>query len=486
MKKIISVLLLAALLIPMAACASKEKNPSSSNGIGDSKYADSLPETMDFGGQDIKIICAEDETTLLSFEADEDDADIVATAVYERNKLIEQRLNVTIEVVQTVDHENVASTAKTTILAGSDDYDIVAGYQYFSVDLALDGLLYNLKGDIINDIGYLDFTKPYWSTQFIDNISIDNAAYWATGDLSLRYISGMYCTYVNTRIYNEYKDAFGSDIYTVVRNGEWTMDKLIEMSSLAYKDLDGSDSANDGDQFGFITGAYDLLDGLAVGAGVKFSQMDVEGKPYITLGNETSLTFADKLKELTGLESTRVVSVTEQDWCPANFASGNALFLVDKIYTAASNFRDMEDDYAIIPTPKLDTNQATYLTTLHDGITILGIPNSIGGDKLPGICATLEALAAASYTSVTPVYYENALKYKYTRDEDSVEMIDLIRSNVTTDFAFAYSKSLNDIAHYFRDAYSGGSSVLKRKASSSKSAWATALDDILERLSENA
>ncbi len=482
MKKIISLLLLSALVTGVTvSCADSNEGKKTEPVVsGDSAgdVTDDLPANLNFGGQDIKIICADEEITLLSFEADEEDEEIVPSAIYQRNLAIEKRLGVNIEVVQAVDHGSVASEAQLVIQAGGDDYDIVGGYQYFSVGLALGGHLYNLKGADITDIGYLNFDKPYWSSQFMDNIALDGAAYWATGDVSLRYTSGMYCTFVNTQLYNELQ--FEKNIYDIARDGEWTLDLLNTMSSKAWDDLNGDQEPNDGDQFGFATGAYDLLDGLAVGCGVTFSTM-YDGEIVITLGNNTSLTFAKKLADLTALDSTHVAAVTEQEWCPDNFAAGNVLFLVDKIMTAEYNFGEMEN-YAIIPSPKLDANQPTYLTTLHDGITILGIPSSIPANKLPGICATMEAMASASYNDVTPKYYESALKVKYTRDEVSGEMIDLIRENVTTDFAFAYSHEVNDIAWYFRNNYNGGESLLNRTVKSKGDQWKESIATIVEGL----
>ena len=483
MKKLISILLLAGMMTGLLVSCANEKPDTTTPVVNNTvSTTDDLPDNLDFGGQEIKIICADEEITMLSFVADEENEDLVSQKIYERNQAIEQRLNVDIEIVETTDHASVASTAQLVIQSGGDDYDIVGGYQYFSVGLAVGGYLYNLKGQEINDIGYLNFEKPYWSSQFMNNIALDGAAYWATGDVSLRYTSGMYCTFVNTEIFNKLFPE--ENIYDIARNGEWTLDKLSQMSSKAYDDLNGTQEEDDGDQFGFISGAYDLMDGLAVGCGVTFSQM-YDGEITVTLGNSTALSFADKLKDLCQLPSTRVVSVTEQDWCPTNFAAGNALFLVDKLMTAEYNFREMEN-YAIIPAPKLDSNQPTYLTTLHDGITILGIPSSLTPDVLPGICATMEAMASGSYNNVTPAYYESALKVKYTRDEVAGEMIDLIRENVTTDFAFAYSHSVNDIAWYFRNNYKGGSTQLKRNVNSNKQVWAGSIETIVTGLRDAA
>ena len=50
----------------------------------------------------------------------------------------------------------------------------------------------------------------------------------------------------------------------------------------------------------------------------------------------------------------------------------------------------------------------------------------------------LEALAAESYYTVTPAYYEKTLIGKYTRDEESADMIDIILSTRVYDLGWFY------------------------------------------------
>ena len=50
----------------------------------------------------------------------------------------------------------------------------------------------------------------------------------------------------------------------------------------------------------------------------------------------------------------------------------------------------------------------------------------------------LEALAAESYHTVTPAYYEKTLVDKYIRDEESEEMIDIILSSHVYDLGWFY------------------------------------------------
>jgi hypothetical protein len=58
----------------------------------------------------------------------------------------------------------------------------------------------------------------------------------------------------------------------------------------------------------------------------------------------------------------------------------------------------------------------------------------------------LEALSEESYKKLTPAFYDLAISGKYTRDEGSVEMLDLIlRSRIYDPLYFnAWSGSLRD------------------------------------------
>ena len=47
--------------------------------------------------------------------------------------------------------------------------------------------------------------------------------------------------------------------------------------------------------------------------------------------------------------------------------------------------------------------------------------------------------------NVLPVYYESSLKMKYTRDDTSAKMIDIVHDNIGNSFALAYNTSLNEI-----------------------------------------
>ena len=55
------------------------------------------------------------------------------------------------------------------------------------------------------------------------------------------------------------------------------------------------------------------------------------------------------------------------------------------------------------------------------------------------------------YRSVTPAWYETALKVKYSRDDLSSQMIDLIKDSATTNFIYAYNYAINGMGLIYRD-----------------------------------
>lgn len=67
---------------------------------------------------------------------------------------------------------------------------------------------------------------------------------------------------------------------------------------------------------------------------------------------------------------------------------------------------------------------------------IMAVPMSAADLDMVGVIT--EALCAESYKTVVPAYYDVALKVKMTRDEESVEMLDLVTSSCMFDFGYVY------------------------------------------------
>jgi hypothetical protein len=114
------------------------------------------------------------------------------------------------------------------------------------------------------------------------------------------------------------------------------------------------------------------------------------------------------------------------------------------------DMRAEEDDFGVIPLPKYDDNELKYHSWLSDNTIVCSMPITTPEDRIDMNCAVLECMASEGKRLLLPAYYESALKKKYTRDEMSIKMLDIIHDGATTDFVAVYSQSLAGIGGCMR------------------------------------
>jgi len=134
------------------------------------------------------------------------------------------------------------------------------------------------------------------------------------------------------------------------------------------------------------------------------------------------------------------------DWCTANFrdsgstylkdssgqfhkknplfAEGRSLF-TDVTFFYVGNMREMVSDFGMIVYPKYTAEQKEYYSWCEGGAKALGVSKITRNREAVG--AALEALGTESLEKVIPTYYELNLKTKYSRDQISAQMFDLVR-----------------------------------------------------------
>ena len=120
-----------------------------------------------------------------------------------------------------------------------------------------------------------------------------------------------------------------------------------------------------------------------------------------------------------------------------NFADGRTMFIDGGLF-AANHYRSMDDDFGILPFPKYDEDD-DYHTT-YNAVADLGlIPITVSDAERTG--AITEALCAYGSMRVVPAFYDTALKTKASRDDDSEEMIDIIKNGLVYDVGYLSGNS---------------------------------------------
>ena len=489
-KRILSLILASMILLSCVSCSdnvsddgSKETNPSGSNESTSEtepespKYLDDLPDTLRFQDEDVRFISSYTYNSITLLEED-DESDIVNEAVWKRNMAISDRLGVkvTLPREEVTGYDQFNSIVKNSVTSSADDFDVLCGHTRFNINLAAEGVLKNL-----NNMNYIDLTKDYWSQGYNDNIGYKGIHYWATGDLSLEYIKYIYCMFVNSELWNDhYSDV---NLYDIVKEGKWTLDALAQYADGAYVDENGNGDVDNNDSFGIVMQKGHVLNGMAFASNVVYTSYDDDGTPYISVNNEHTVDVFTRLHDLFYSTSYgRMLENGDFDGLVEKMFPERHLLFCPNTFIFAENekIRDMEDNFYIIPMPKYDETQNAYRSGQYDGVPIYGVTITAAEDKLDAIGATLEAMCSLSSQMVVPVYFDKALKNKYSRDMETAEMINIIRDSVVSDFAFAWGDSVGNLYNLFYDNIQGSEIASKMKPMAK--VWTKTMKKLLDQL----
>ena len=446
MKRIISlVLALATLAISLAvftACAEKEntKKPGNTTDDVENQEDNYMVDQYDFGGDTITFPIFGSDSWYLNVE--EKVGETVEDAVYDRDQLVKERLNVEIDTVPIGNWEEYKSSISTVLQAGDDDYDVILGQQANQISLCLDGYLLDLNdlGEY-NAAGILNFEGDHWDDEYMEFYEFGNARYWLSGGFFTPLLGYIYCTFVNKTLYDKNFEQTYGDIYDLAYSGKWTLDVMAQMSSTIYNDVNGSEKLDAGDIVGwnYASASSCLMMGFLMGAGLVASTKNADGSInfLVTSTNTNNIEVIQKLNRTftttTGMAFDMGASPSGQ----SQFIEGNQLFFCG-LFEHLNNFREMQDDFYIIPMPKFDENQTDYRSAVDDNNMIIGIPYCCA--DVQASVATIELLAYLAKKMVNDVYYGEALKYKFTRDDKAAEMIDFITAQMCTDFVFIWER----------------------------------------------
>ena len=130
--------------------------------------------------------------------------------------------------------------------------------------------------------------------------------------------------------------------------------------------------------------------------------------------------------------------------CRNMFQNRQLYFLDIRMFEIARyGFRDMEDDFGMIPHPKLN-EAAPYYTQLvnNNVVTVTTVP--VTSTKLDMTSILLEAFAYEGWKNISPEYKEVLLQTKMVRDDESAEMFEYIWGHRTYRYGLvAFDNVLN-------------------------------------------
>ena len=442
-KRFTALLLSALLLLPMTACGESQENTDApaaaetelapeiveEEAETEPVISDDLPES-DFEGYEFVIYNSNPETntwfTTVHVVAEEDSADAIPAAIFKRNLAVEDRLNIKISEV-----EQAADQIKNAIMSGDSSFDLTLMQGANILSQAQSGYLIDLK-----TLPHQNFEKPFWDYNAYKQLSICNKLFVCVGDFMTTQIDETICMFFNKGILADYNL---EDPYELVNNGKWTLDKLAEMASVSGNDTNGDGIYDTNDSYGMMSwrGVFYMF--LLNGCGNTLVEKNEEDVPVYTFNSESFINSYEKILNIIHGEK-KIYFDAEKD---ANnhrvqevmFPANQVLFWSECISWAKA-LREMEANFGILPAPKYDEAQSQYYSCNNGNFFGMSVPVSVSDKDRTSVI--LEALQSASTRTVLSAYYDIPLKSKYSRDEESAKMVDIIFDSTTYDCSTVY------------------------------------------------
>ena len=359
----------------------------------------------------------------VQLDAEAENGDLVNDAIYKRNTAMEERFKCDLVITE---ESNTSSNYANLVMSGDNVYDIIMVYGINAMGLV------DSYADI-NSIPYLKLDKPWWTPDATSVFEVGGKQVCAAGAFSISYASTANCLLFNKRIYDEMKT--GESLYELVDSGKWTTDKFFEVAASAVRDLNGDSKMDENDLWGSNGTAKSFHHMMVIGSGQHYVAKDNDGFPIFNAAKDEKLiSFFEKIVSLEKKDPYAYTSPADVN-SPANevkFVDGKCLFEVNWGHQIAS-YRDMQDDFGIIPAPKYDEKQEKYYANMANG-EVMTLPRSYDKDRLENVGILLEAMSFYTYHEVMPVYKNELLQVKVARDDDSSRMLDLIFDGATYDF----------------------------------------------------
>ena len=426
-KKLLALLLAALLTAPaFLSCSdsgTNEESPAETTASTPSAEEETVAEetepsiyddvpTGSYDGHNFHMLNVVSNYAYVLLTAEELIGETINDAVFNRNALVGDNLNVTFSE-EIVGWGDVAGVITNMVAADDPTYDIV---------------FYSVEG--------LDFSKPWWDAGSVETLSVGDSLYMVNGDLHLMYGESAWVLFFNQNMLSEYNL---ESPYTVIKEGRWTFDKMHEMVSQVALDLNGDGVLNSDDQFGLATHSdFSLVLLTSAGEGLLYKNennipewADLPEKVF-DISQKTHNQFFDLNIAFQAYLSPKGTETT--DIVP-HFMAGKSLFLCE-VLGHAKTLRDMEDNFGILPTPKYDEAQEDYNTFIARSAQTLMIP--VTNRELPRTAVILENLGAESFKSLRPAYYDVQLSGKTARDADSLEMLDIIFEGRRYEMAYIF------------------------------------------------
>ncbi|MBR2018969.1 MAG: carbohydrate ABC transporter substrate-binding protein [Clostridia bacterium] len=429
----------------------------------------SILDNVKFKGEVVQVLSWQ-ASNLTEYEEELlETSTLLQQAVYNRCDYAQTRLNVVSKwrlepssgFVDLADREN----------SNGGNYDLIVNNSEQAAPLMSRGVYSNLR-----QYEYLDFNHDGWARSLLEDVTVRNKLYFATGDISTNLVFMTSVVYFNKDLVkdlgiNEKIAAnYGvQNLYELVTSGKWTLDKLITLSEDVYKDTDNSGTKGPGDRFGFTT-YHNLFENFYYGGG--HTTIVVDGDTFSVSPDFLNAELVGGILEKANglLHGQNGYIETNYSAARTQFAAGNVLFTMGPASHADNTYSNTEDlNYSVLPIPKNSETQKAYACTQSTPYSVYCVASQ---GKIPTIAAAfMQALTEESYEVTRPALFDKLMKGRYAENPEDAEMWDYaVDANV-----FDVGRLFGDMFRFVEGAEPMTYGLFRDKIKSDNANWSNAL-----------
>ena len=480
-KRIIALLLsVAALLFGFASCAEQTQTAAETTEVtettdqAETTYPRPYIPKTDLGGETFMICYPGWGQYNDYFFADELSGEQMNDAIYQRSARVEEYLGIVIDKYTPGYIQHIMPAVQASVMSGTDDYQLVLTHCIQDLgNMMISGLLLNW-----NTVPYISWDPVYWNETMNETVSVYGRLYYA---VSSYMIADPNAFLFNKQMINENRL---ENPYQIVRDGKWTIDTLYNMVKAVSSDVDGDGRFTVNDIYGLAAESDWMLISFMYGSDQFMVKRDEAGQVVLAMYNDKMLTLTQKLYDLFhGGNHTYLWPYGAAAEQTILIDSGRCLFSIIPLHSS-KNYRQSEVDFGILPFPKFDEAQKNYITNDWGGF--MCIPSNTQKSEMIGM--TCELLAYESLTTTMPAYYDVLLTGKVARDDDSIEMLDIIFSNIVYDMGmnfFGFDTGFNQLFYMIPQMIGNGKSTdLASLYNRNEKAAQKIMDRLFEKMQE--
>lgn len=449
MKRILAILLVAAMAFSVVACAVPDGPEQNTRPIGnnsgdtDNPHADPGLPSVWYNNESFTLmglsICERENPArdLIYFE--DVQSDTINEAVHDRNVYVEETYGVSIEA-KWAERDEIPVEIEKGISAGLPVCDAAeTGLSFFSA-LADKGYL----ADLNSMSQYLDMSQPWWDQNSRSALSLGGALYVATGDIM---ITDKMATWAISFNRDMITDNNLESPYDLVDSYTWTYDKMYEMAS-AVSDAEFHEK---GDYFNTTWGICSQLSNsysLWFGCG---NTIFVKNENDLPTANTLTESAYDAMMDIATMQFDKNVTVLAQDIQGVSdqyfegtikiFQTGHSLFFVGSV-TMIEWLREYDMDFGILPLPMANDSQRSYYSAVSNTMSCaLAVPKYVDytQEDFDFVGIILQALGCESTATLLEAYYDKTLTYRGLRRPEDQRMLDLTFDGRVYDLSLLFS-----------------------------------------------